>query len=90
MFCKAVAQIMYRTRHRQPRSKGNDNLKDDNVVQCAVKAPPKGEIVAPDKTGAATGYVTDIGRRKRYRLLTPVGLSINESLAALDLIEKGA
>ena len=38
--------------------------------------------------GTATGYITDIGRCKRYRLLTPVGSSINESHAALDSIKK--
>ena len=37
---------------------------------------------------AATGYVTDIGRRKRYRLLTPVGLSRKESLASFDVPKK--
>ena len=88
MFCKAVAQVMHRTRHRQLKSKGNDKLRDDNVVQRAVRASPKGEIVSPDKMGTATGYITDIGRCKRYRLLTLVGLSINESHAALDSIKK--
>ena len=63
-------------------------MKDDYVVQRTVKAPSKGETVAADKVAAATGYVTDIGRRKRYRLLTLVGLSIKESLASLDVPKK--
>jgi len=77
-FCKAVAQIMYRAKHQQLRGKGNNSVKDAYVVQRTVRAPSKGEIVAVDEVAAATGYVTDIGRRKRYRLLTPVGLSIKE------------
>ena len=36
--------------------------------------------------GTATGYITDIGRRKRYRLLTPIGQSISELHASPDLV----
>ena len=84
MFCKAVAQVMYRTRHPQVKSKENGKTKDDNTMRLAAKTLHNAEIMLPDKSGTlptctATGYITDIGRRKRYRLLTLVGSSISES-----------
>ena len=51
----------------------------------------KDELVRPAEpgtsaVGTATGYITDIGRRKRYRLLTPIGKSISELHTIPDLI----
>ena len=95
MFCKAVAQVMYRTRHPQVKSKENGKTKEDNTMRLAAKTLLKAEIMLPDKsgtlpTGTATGYITDTGRRKRYRLLTLVGSNISESHLSFGLIDEKA
>ena len=82
---------MYRTRPPRADNEVNAKLNVDDAASPVWEFTLKDELVRPAEpgtsaVGAATGYITCIGRRERFRLLTPNGECISELHTTPDLI----